>query len=116
MKVYSLPKELRATLPEHDYLNDSWKICDRREQEHREAVKQWFIDHGFTGKNTGGILQMPMGDGYAEYMLAEGSKSCLIHLPYGDAWNDPDVEFLPKKEVVKRIKGREEIAKLFGGV
>ena len=113
MKVYSLPKEL--TPPEPDYLNTSWDEQMREEEAHKETVKQWLIDEGFTGKNTGGILQMPMGDGYAMYMLAEGSKSCLIHLPYGDAWHSPDVEFLPKKEVLTRIRGRAEMYKLFGG-
>jgi hypothetical protein len=113
MKVYGLPEELEATIPEIDYVNFDYDAMIESEDIHRESIKQWLLDNGYTGKHTGGILRMPIADGHAEYMLADGNPSILIHLPYGDAWNHPDVTFLPKKEIVKRIQNDEAMRKLF---
>jgi hypothetical protein len=121
MEIYSMPDKLLDTVPEFD-IHEAypWPEYTAKENEHRQAVKNWLMESGYHGKNTGGILQMGIADGHAEYMLAEagrgtGLKSCLIHLPYGDAWHHPEAKFLPKKEVIERIKGRERIGKLFGG-
>lgn len=111
MKVYSLPEELKATLP--DIFSKNWI---EEERQHRLMVKDWFIENGYTGKNTGRIYQTPVADGYAEYMVVEGPgiRSFLVHLPYCDGYHDKDVEYIPKKEILARIKGREEIGKIFG--
>jgi hypothetical protein len=116
MKVYGLPKELEATIPVNDYANESYDEWMENEAKHKKTIKAWLLTHGYKGKHTGKLLQMPIADGYAEYMLADGSPSMLLHLPYGDAWESPDVQFLPKKEVLRRIKGREDVAKMFGRV
>lgn len=118
MKVYALPKELEATLPVlHDYLNGTLEQWNKAESDHTESIRTWLSDKGYTGKNAGKIFQTPVADGYARYMLAEGPgmKSFLLHLPYGDAYHDPDTQYLPKKEILERIAGRERINKLFGG-
>lgn len=116
MKVFGLPQTLEATTPKVDYRNFNYDTMIADENAHRETVKNWLLEQGYTGKHTGGVLRMPIADGHAEYMLADGSPSILLHLPYGDAWDSPDVQYLPKKEVVKRIKGHEAMMKAFGGV
>lgn len=113
MKVYALPNELMETVPEHDYLNTNPEDWFAAEREHCEQICEWLRENGYRGKNTGRILQMPVADGYARYMVAEGSRSFLLYLPYGDGYDDPNVEFLPKKEVIKRIDERDRINKLF---
>ena len=111
MKVYACPKELPF---EPDYRNYDFKKVAAQEETHRKALAEWLRKQGYTGKHTGKVLSVPFADGRANYMLADGSKSCLIHLPYGDAWNSPDVQFLPKKEVLRRIAARESLNSLFG--
>lgn len=113
MKVYSLPSELEATIPQTDYQNFDYDKMIADEENHRESIEQWLHANGYNGKHTGGILRMPIADGAAEYMLADGNPSFLMHLPYGDAWDHPDVTFLPKKEVVKRIQGEAAMRKVF---
>lgn len=117
MKVYSLPAELTATLPEHDYINDSYEVWAKEEADHKETIRVWLKKMGFTGKNSGLIYKSQIADGYAEYMMVEGpgQRSSLMHLPYCDGYQDPDVSYLPKKEILERIKGRAKIDKLFGG-
>jgi hypothetical protein len=101
MKVYSLPDELPA--PEPDYLNFNLKTEEVKIQAHKEALKAWLVKAGYTGKNTGETLSFPVADGHAQYMLAEGKSSILLHLPYFDGYAYPDVAFLPKKEILTRI-------------
>ena len=111
MKVYTCPAEV--VLPETDFHNYDFKKRRAEEEAHCEQLKAWLVKAGYTGKRTGDILRVPRGDGYAQYMLADGRKSCLIHLPYGDAWDSPDVQFLPKAEVLRRIDGEKKLASIF---
>lgn len=65
---------------------------------------------------TGEILYFPIADGSAAYMVAEGSKTILIHLPIHDAWSLPDWQLrgLTKTEVKNRVAADKRWAKLFG--
>jgi len=119
MKVYSVPADV-AYEPSFSFSDgDYFKKIMQYEEEHRETLKQWLIDAGYTGKETGSELRIPMADGYAVYMFADargsgtGLKSILIHLPYGDAWHSRDVEFLPQKEVLKRIASAKALRDIF---
>ena len=113
MKVYTCPPSLPA--PTIDYRNyDSAKEI-AAEQEHSNKLKTWLKLNGCTGKYTGEIFSAGVADGCAQYMLADGRKSCLIHLPYGDAYQYRDVEFLPKKEIIRRIEADKKITALFSG-
>lgn len=110
MKVYACPKECPA--PEPDYKNYDFAKEQKRQEEHTAKLRAWLIQQGYSGKYTGEIYQAPRGDGYALYMIGDGGrKFCLIHLPYGDAWDDPDVQYLPKAEIIKRIERRKNWAK-----
>jgi hypothetical protein len=107
MKVYALPDAVAA--PEFSFDGD-WQA---REEAHRNQVRQWLKDNGYTGKNSGKIARFPVADGYAEYMLAEGSKSFLLHLPYGDGYQCREVGFLPKKEILARIDHQDRLDAMF---
>lgn len=111
MKVYSLPAELPA--PKPDYRNYDHDREMRREEEHKQKLKEWLLANGYTGKRTGETVSFGVGDGAAQYMLAEGRQSILIHLPYGDAYQYPDVRFLPKAEIIRRIDGDKKLKSLF---
>lgn len=111
MKVYSCPDEIKP--PEYDFTNYDHAKTEAVEKAHAEALIAWLRANGYTGKNTGKILRVPYADGSAQYMFADGSKSCLINLPYGDAWDSPDVAFLPKKEVLRRIGLSDKRAAFF---
>lgn len=106
MKVYGLPAELEATLPA---ISLDWEEWEAAEDAHKETVKQWLIANGYDGKNTGREYHTPAADGYARYMYADRKGSpILIHLPYGDGWNARDIEFIPAREIVKRMDQQAE--------
>lgn len=112
MNIFSLPSELPA--PEVDYRNYNASVEAAMEQKHQKQLKNWLIEHGYNKPLTGEILREPHGDGHALYMVADaGHQWGLMHLPYGDAYHSPNVEFLPKSEVKKRILREKERASLF---
>lgn len=111
MKVYAPPANLPA--PEPDYRNYDREKENAKIEAHKAALIRWLKGAGYTGKRTGETVRFGVADGYAEYMLGEGRKSILIHLPYYDGYAYNDVRFLPKAEIIKRIEADKRIAALF---
>ncbi len=111
MKVYSTP----VPFVDPDYTNYDSDAEQRREAEHQDCVAAWLRANGWPGPRTGQLLHEPMGDGYATHMYgdAAGAKACLIHLPYGDAWQSGNVQHLPKKEVLLRLDRGLRLKALF---
>lgn len=112
MKVYGCPAEVPA--PKVDYFHFDIKKVDADENAHKAALKAWLIKAGYTGKDTGKVASFGVADGGAQYLFGDkGAKSILIHLPYGDAYQYPDVRFLPVAEVRRRLNQAEKFAALF---
>jgi len=105
MKVYTCPKEVPAPTPDYSNYDSAKVLAD--ENLHQARLVKWLKKGGYTGKYTGEIYSVGVADGHANYMVADGPKSCLIHLPYGDAYDSRDVEFIPKKEIIRRIEARK---------
>ena len=110
MKVYTCPKELPAPKIDFTAKYDRAKE-DAAEKKHMADLKAWLTSRGYTGKYTGEIYRVGVADGYAQYMVADGPKSCLIHLPYGDAYDSRDIEFIPKTEIFRRIRAHKAFDK-----
>lgn len=107
MKIYSCPKEVPA--PQPDYSHYDAEKEDKAEADHCAALKAWLIKNGHTGQYTGEIYREGVADGYAQYMVGDGKYGFfLIHLPYGDAYNSRDVQFLPKREIIRRLNAEKK--------
>jgi hypothetical protein len=107
MKIYALPEELEDSVP--SIVNTDWKEYNQLVDEHQQQTALWLKENGFNGTYSGEVVKFPFADGYAQYMLADGTpgsgnRSFLLHLPYGDGWNYPHVEHIPKKEIVDMVK------------
>lgn len=112
MKIHDCPESLKH---EVDYANYDPQKDDELIEKHKIDLKTWLIEMGYDGPETGGILREQIADGYAMYMLADkGRGSILVHLPYADAYHSQNVEFLPRSEVVRRIKSSAKIHAIFG--
>ena len=111
MKIYGIPEEVPA--PEVDYSNYDFKKQEAAEKKHMKDLKKFLISMGYDKPMTGEILQEPIADGYAVYMVADAGRQWgLIHLEYGDGYHSPNVEFLTKAEVKKRIEARKNFHKM----
>ena len=120
MKVYSTPDDLPFNAPSFDAGADVYfELSEQAEKTHRKALKEKMIEYGYIGKKTGHELHRLHGDSYAAYMFVDargsgmGVKSFLIHLPYGDAHHDPDVQYLPQYEVERRLIDPEKHMDMF---
>ena len=111
MKIYNCPKEVPAPTPDYDNYDHAKEIA--AEEKHKADLKAWLIKSGYTGKYTGEIYSEGVADGYALYMVADGRTFCLIHLPYGDAYQSRDIGFIPKREIIRRIEGEKRLTALF---
>lgn len=111
MKIYSCPDEVPP--PVVDYDNYDHAKVDDDEAAHMKALSKWLKTKGYTGKHTGEIYREGVADGYARYMVMDGRSFGLVHLPYGDGYQSRDVQFLPKKEIIRRLGLSKKMAALF---
>ncbi len=112
MNIYQIPKEVPT--PTVDYSNFDLATVEADEKNHQEKLKQHLIAAGYDKPLTGEILREPIADGYAMYMVMDGGRQWgLIHLPYGDAYQSQNIQYLPKAEVKKRIIANKKIRELF---
>lgn len=113
-KIYVVPGEIHAPDFE-DYLVDNrydHKLAVKLEDEFRTKLADWCRQHGGSPKYAGGILRIPAGDGYAEYMVWKLKPLSLIHLPLGDAWNASELQI--NGLTVKYVKEYVDSKPLFG--
>lgn len=111
MKVYAAPEGIQEPKWPSPY---SYEAMVAEEKRFEDECRKWLADNGYNGPNSGKIVRFGVADGYAAYMLAEGRRSFLMHMPFGDAYQYRDVEFLPKAEILKRIKQEEGLKAIFG--
>ncbi len=102
MKVYAAPEHIQTPAWPSPFNHDQYsKNCDA----YRAEIRKWLSENGYTGEYSGEVIQFGVADGYAQYMLADGGRrSFLIHLDEVDGYQYRDVEFLPKREIIKRIE------------
>ena len=114
LKVYSIPADA-PPVPEYDYLACDWKNEDAKIEAHKSKLAEYLRQIGYTGKHTGGIVNIPHADSHASYMIADAPRgTCLIHLPYMDAWNSPWASKLTKKEAIDMAERHKKAKKMFG--
>ena len=113
IKLYALPREVPA--PVVDYRNYDHTKVQIQEEQHMTKLADHLKKVGYTGKHTGQIYTESVADGYAIYMVAEGSRSAfgLVHLPYGDGYQARNVGYLSKTEVLRRIDADKRFRALF---
>ena len=107
-KIYSPPAEIKV--PELD-----WKDIAAYEKANEKFIEDLraFCKNSNNSEHVGEVIQFPVADGYAQYMVAALSPVELIHLPLWDAWEFDYVSRLTKKDIVDKINQRKAMEKLF---
>lgn len=118
--IYSAPKEIQQpTLSIHKYdgetINEKLNSLRLAEEKYIDEVKSWIKRAGYSGENSGEIIQFPVADGYAQYMVISMKPLRLVHIPLGDGWDFQYVNRLTAKDVQDKINGQKALEKLFGG-
>lgn len=108
-KIFQAPKEIK--LPKMTFQNVSeWS---KLHSQYIENLKKHLISIGYTGKNVGEVIKFPVGDGYAQYMVASMRPLRLIHLKLGDVWKFEYADRLTAKDVQDKIDQVKAIRKIF---
>ncbi len=105
-KIYLPPAEI--PVPELD-----WKNIDAYEKANEKFIEDLraFCIKRNNSEHVGEVIQFPVADGYAQYMVAALSPVELIHLPLWDAWEFDYVSRLTKKDIVEKIEQRKAMDK-----
>jgi hypothetical protein len=107
-KVYCPPDEIKV--PEFN-----WEDIPAYEKANEKFIEdlRTFCKNRNNAEHVGEVIQFPVADGYAQYMVAALSPVELIHIPLWDAWEYQYVERLTKKDIVEKINQRKAMDKLF---
>lgn len=108
-KIYSPPASLR--IPEFN-----WKDVAAYEAANKKFIEDLkaFCKSRNNADHVGEVIQFPVADGYAQYMVASLSPVELIHLPLWDGYEFEYANRLTKKDIIERINQRKALEKLFG--
>lgn len=109
--IYSAPKEIKK--PDYDFLNGSHSDWQAEEKRYSDELKAFCLARK-KGKNVGEILNFPVADGYAQYMIASVKPVELIHMETMDCYEFDYVHLLTADEIQKKLDQQESLKKLFG--
>jgi hypothetical protein len=104
-KIYSAPESIKPP----SFSLDIEEYQEKCEQ-YKKDLRKFVLDRK-TGKNVGEIVQFPVADGYAEYMIASMRPLELIHLETNDAWEFQYIHLLTAKEINEKISFEKSLRK-----
>jgi hypothetical protein len=110
-EVFTHPKELEKFLPKTTVFESVQKVL-QEEEAFIEQVQKYCKKNG-SGKYAGELFQIPMGDGYAQYVVHSLSPLQVIHLKIGDAWDSPDVRYYTAAHIKQKVDSLKAMNKLF---
>ena len=108
-KIYNVPDAIEVPKFNWENIPQYEKDCDK----FKEDLKKYLNSINYNEEVTGEIIQFPVGDGYAQYMVASLKPAMLIHLPIGDEWSFQYANLLTAKEIKEKINQRKALEKLF---
>lgn len=110
-KIYSPP----ASMPVPEF---NWEDIEAYEAANNKFIEDLraFCKSRKNEKHVGEVIQFPVADGYAQYMVASLSPVELIHLPLWDAWEFEYASRLTKKDIIDKIEQRKALDKFFSSI
>lgn len=107
-KVYSPPSEIKVP----DFNWEDIPAYEAANKKFIEDLKAFCLNRN-NAEHVGEVIQFPVADSYAQYMVAALSPVELIHIPLWDAWEYQYVERLTKKDIIEKIRQTKAMEKLF---
>jgi hypothetical protein len=113
-KIYSVPKSINVPQlvvnGKFDY-NDYQERVDKFYKELAALLREHSLQNEYIGE----VIQFPVADGYAFYMVAGLNPVELIHLPIMDGWDFQYANRLTSKDIREKVEQQKNLKKLFGG-
>jgi hypothetical protein len=105
-KIYSPPAEIPVPILDWKDVPAYDKACDK----FIEDLRAYCVNRN-NAEHVGEVIQFPVADGTAQYMVAALSPIQLVHIPLWDAWEFDYVSRLTKKDIVEKIEQRKAMDK-----
>jgi hypothetical protein len=109
-KVFSLPEGFEA--PKFDF-KQNVEVYNKSCDDFSNKLKQWLIERNPDQEHVGEIIDFPVADGKALYMVAAIKPVQIIHLPYWDGYESPMADTLNAKRIGIKITQQKALADLF---
>lgn len=107
-KIFNPPSSV--VMPKVDYSNMANYHKDQ--DTYLEQLKE-VLQKRKNGKNVGEIINFPVADGYASYMIASMKPLELVHIPLGDAWHFDYANRLTANDVQDKLDQEKAMNRLF---
>jgi len=108
--IFSISQQFPT--PKIDFANYNRAKAIKEEDDYIAKVKAFLLSQK-KGKNVGEVLNFPVADGSAQYMVASMRPLELVHLELGDAYNFAYAHLLTSKEVNNKLATQKRMAELF---
>lgn len=110
-EIFSTPEHIEV--PKIDFANFDQVEHKKKEDKFIEEIRSSLKKANPDDEHCGKIIQFPVADSYAMYMVFTVNPVQLIHLPLGDAWDFQYAENLTSQNVMDKISQQEAMEKLF---
>lgn len=107
-QIYKAPEEFKIPEIDTDNIEGYWEACKK----YQADIQAWARKNG-SGPEAGEVVQFPVGDGAAVYVVFSLKPVKLIHIATGDAWDFPYVHRLTASDIRENIRQHKAMAKLF---
>jgi hypothetical protein len=108
LKVYNPPESIKQ--PEYGGDFDAYMAA---EAAYIEELRAFCKKRKPRGQLVGEIVQFPVADGYAQYMVASIRPCELVHIPTGDAWEYAHIERLTAADIRANVESSRHLKSLF---
>ena len=109
--VFNVPKEIKE--PDYNFSNYTHKNAEKEEKRYLDEIRNFLKVNGKKGKNVGEVINIPMADSGAQYMVASMRPLQLVHLRLGDCWDSEFASLLTATKVNEMIARDKAMEKLF---
>jgi len=114
MELFNPPKHLKAPRFEvinNDY-NGAYAKMVKDEKQYLADLKAFLINRK-KGKYIGKVVQFPVADGTAKYMVASVRPLELVNIPFDDEYQFQYIYNLKWADILAKINQEEALDKLF---
>ena len=113
-KIYSVPKSINVP---QLVVNGKFDYKDYQERVNKfyEELAAVLKKHNPDGECVGEVIQFPVADSYAFYMVVGLKPVELVHLPIMDGWDFSTQTVLPQKTSEKKLNSKKILKNCLGG-
>jgi len=105
------------TIPNFDYdiedTNNRFKVYADASEKYLKDIQAWCKKNG-KGKYAGGLIKLPVADGYALYVVYSLRPVKLVHIDIYDGYHSPLIDGVTASKIKQLVDSERKMQELFG--